>query len=157
MDRHTQDIRWTNRPEQIWITVDGDCMLAGDVKGAYTSVEAAGNHLGRDEVIRRVTLHRPSLAPVYGGPTLLEALWAEMDMLMERLMTGAVAEDGGDRFRAEELAWVIAIVSNPYNPSMDNVRTEAMDRWNAAEAEADAQAEEQQHQWDAAGVNGYEL
>ena len=70
------------------------------------------------------------LRAVYGGPTLLEALWAEMDTLMERLMTGAESEDGGDRFRAEELCWVLSIVTSPYNPSMDAIRAETMRRWN---------------------------
>lgn len=79
------------------------------------------------------------LKPIYGGPTLLEALWAEMDRLMEGLMTGQGAE--GDRYRAEELAWVLAIVSNPYDPSVDRIRAETMDRWNA-EQEFQRQQEE---------------
>lgn len=107
--------------------------------------------------VEEVTLHRPDLRPIYGGPTLLEALWDEMDALMERLMTGQQAEDGGDKFRAQELAWVLAIVTDPYQPSVDKIRAETMDRWNAAQAAAEAQAEEQQHKFDAAGVNGYEL
>lgn len=80
-------------------------------------------------------LHRPDLRPIYGGPTLLEALWQEMDRLMEALMTGADAEDGMDKGRAQELAWVLAIVSNPYNPSVDAIRAEAVERWNASQEE----------------------
>lgn len=94
------------------------------------------------------------LKAVYGGPTLLEALWAEMDTLMERLMTGQESDedfcgrkgslcagnpdghdpcehpDNGDKYRAQELAWVLSIVSAPYNPSVDAIRAEAMRRWN---------------------------
>lgn len=89
--------------------------------------------------------HRPrnpeSLTPIYGGPTLLEALWNEMDRLMEALMTGQSSEDSGDKFRAEELAWVLAIVTNPYEPSMDRIRAETMDRWNAAQEESNVSPE----------------
>jgi hypothetical protein len=45
-------------------------------------------------------------------------------------MTGADAEDGGDRYRAQELAWVLAIVTNAYAPSVDAIRAEAVRRWN---------------------------
>lgn len=83
------------------------------------------------------TLRRPSLAPIYGGETLLEALWGEMDRLMEGLMTGEDAEDGGDKYRAAELAWVLAVVSNPYAPSVDAIRAETMDRWNASQEAAE--------------------
>lgn len=85
--------------------------------------------------IHTTQLHRPDLRPIYGGETLLEALWSEMDRLMEALMTGADAEDGGDRYRAQELAWVLAIVTNPYAPSVDAIRAEAVSRWNAQEQE----------------------
>jgi hypothetical protein len=71
--------------------------------------------------------------PVYQGATLLEALWSEMDRLMEGLMTDQDAEDGGDRYRAAELAWVLALVSQPYAPNVDAIRTEAMRRWNEAD------------------------
>lgn len=87
------------------------------------------------------TLEQQSLRPIYGGGTLIENLWAEMDAIMERLMTGQQAEDGGDRFRAEELAWVLAIVTNAYDPSVDRIRAETMERWNAAQLEADLQEE----------------
>jgi len=103
--------------------------------GAVTSEEAV-YELVRDKgdinaaaTVDRMPLYRPDLRPIYGGPTLLEALWSEMDRLMEGLMTGADAEDGGDKFRAAELAWALAIVSNPYNPSVDAIRAETMERW----------------------------
>jgi hypothetical protein len=78
-------------------------------------------------------LERQSLRPIYGGGTLIENLWSEMDRLMEGLMTGQEAE--GDRFRAEELAYVLAIVTNAYDPSIDRIRKEAMERWTAAQEE----------------------
>lgn len=124
---------FTDRPQQIWVIARvGD---GGNVADAFTSEEAArkaeqqGDYSWGVEAVE-VTLHRPSLQPIYGGPTLLEALWAEMDRLMAGLMTGTDAEDEGDKYRAQELAWVIAIVNNAYNPSIDAVRAEAIRRWN---------------------------
>jgi hypothetical protein len=104
------------------------------IVGASTSSEGSAQvPLPAPELPFHVTttqLHRPDLRPIYGGPTLLEALWSEMDRLMEGLMTGADAEDGGDRYRAAELAWVLAIVGNPYAPSVGAIRAEAVARWN---------------------------
>lgn len=128
--------------------------------GAATTAEQALQLQTPDSTpvsIHTTQLHRPDLRPIYGGPTLLEALWSEMDRLMEGLMTQSDAEDGGDRYRAAELAWVLAIVTNPYSPSVDEIRAEAVARWNAAEAEAQTAAEEERHNFDAAGVSGYEL
>lgn len=130
---HTEP-SFEDRTEDIWVLV-----RVGDgysVDSAYSTAEAAefaaargDQPWGVEEV--RIPLHRPSLRPIYGGPTLLEALWNEMDVLMERLMTGEAAEDGGDRYRAEELAWVLAIVENAYNPDMDRIRAKAMERWES--------------------------
>jgi len=133
MEKLNHDVKWGERTEDIWVlTRTGD---ADHVDSAYTTPEAAEFAAARGDQpwgtdTARITLHRPSLQPIYGGPTLMEALWGEMDRLMEALMTGADAEDGGDKYRAQELAWVIAVVSNPYDPSVDRVRAEAMDRWN---------------------------
>lgn len=104
----------------------------GIVGAATTAEQAMGLGFANSTPVRIITtqLHRPDLRPIYGGPTLLEALWSEMDRLMEGLMTRADAEDGGDRYRAEELAWVLAIVTNPYAPSVDAIRAETMRRWN---------------------------
>lgn len=120
--------------EQIWVIVRiGDGSL---VEEAFSTADAAegavrnGDYPWGVEAVQ-VKLQRPDLRPIYGGPTLLEALWAEMDRLMEALMTESDAEDGGDRFRAAELAWVLAIVSNPYNPSVDAIRAETMRRWGS--------------------------
>lgn len=147
--------------------------------------QALRNHpnAGSEEV-EQITLHRPDLRPIYGGPTLLEALWDRMDSIMERLMTGTESGedecvrtmadctgdpdqagkcdhlDNGDRYRAQELAWVLAIVTDPYDPSVDRIRAEAVNRWNAqqaAEQDLITAAEAETHAFEAAGVNGYEL
>jgi hypothetical protein len=127
------------RPEPTFETVHESIWVAANqyegegVRGAFTTKELADAWAsGQDSVeVVEIFLERQSLRPIYGGGTLIENLWAEMDSIMERLMTGQEAEDGGDRFRAEELAWVLAIVTNAYDPSIDRIRKETMDRWNA--------------------------
>ena len=69
---------------------------------------------------------------------MLEVIWEELDAIMERLMTGQAAEDGKDPGRAEGIAYAIAVMNNPYLPSVDNVREQAMDRWEQAQAAAAA-------------------
>lgn len=124
--------RWTVREETVYI-VRQDLKTLGVVTSldGITPLLAAEGTLTKSCMEERTTLYRPTLEPTYGGPTLVEALWNEMDALMDRLKTpGAQNADGGDRFRAEELAWVLAIVTNPYEPSMDRIREETVRRWN---------------------------
>lgn len=133
-DRTTRLV-FSDRPEEIWVLSDEE-----GIHSAYSTEQGAGveNKQHKDRYsITPVTLHRPSLVPIYGGPTLLEALWSRMDDHMEALMTGQQGEDTAAG--ARELAWVIAIVTNAYAPSMDKVREEAMCRWNAAQAAAEEQ------------------
>jgi hypothetical protein len=151
-----------DREQRIWVVSQSTYGIVGastDQVQAAKIPEIKGDMSVLPITVQGVTLHSPSLQPIYGGSTLLEALWAEMDRLMEGLMTGTDAEDEGDKYRAQELAWVIAIVTNAYVPSVDLVRVEAMRRWNEQQAEADlvTKSEEQQHKFDAAGVDGYEL
>lgn len=73
-----------------------------------------------------------------GGKTILECLWDEMDSIMDRLMTGQEAADGRDAGRAEGLAYAIAVMNNPYLPSIDQVRTQAVERWEQENPDDDA-------------------
>lgn len=73
----------------------------------------------------------------YAGPSLHELLWDEMDRLMEGLMTGQDAEDGGDKYRAQGVAYCLAVFTNPYAPSVDAIRATAMERWNNQQREAE--------------------
>lgn len=136
MEYDRSQLVYCDKPEQIWVIArvgDGDAVVEAHTtpEGAEFAMARGDQPWGVEEV--EVTLHRPSLQPVYGGPTLLEALWAEMDRIMEGLMTEADAEDGGDKYRAQELAWVLAVVTNAYNPSVDEIRAQAMRRWNEAQ------------------------
>lgn len=64
-----------------------------------------------------------------GGRTLLELMWDELDTITDRLMTGQEAEDGRDPGRAEGMAYAIAVMQNPYRPSWEQVRDQAVARW----------------------------
>lgn len=68
------------------------------------------------------------------APSLHEKLWEEMDRLMEGLMTESDAEDGGDRFRAQGVAYCLAVFENPYAPSVPEIRKKAMARWKEQQA-----------------------
>lgn len=155
LSKHPQIFQ--DRPQQIWVVSQSTYGILGastDEMSAHEIPEVVGDTTRLPVTVQGITLHRPSLQPIYGGPTLLEALWAEMDAIMARLMTGETTDDSckikgyhgvpapyddfqapcehwdnGDRYRAEELAWVIAIVTNAYNPSIDAVRAEALRRW----------------------------
>lgn len=62
-----------------------------------------------------------------GGQTILELLWQEMMVVYERLMTDQAAEH--DVGIAQGIAYSIAIMQNPYRPSIDDVREQAAQRW----------------------------
>jgi hypothetical protein len=143
MEYDRSKLTFEDRTEEIWINVPKTSTAPPPLEAFSAEGPAfeAYRRVSGYHTPERAKLHRPSLQPIYGGPTLIEALWAEMDRLMEGLMTKTEAEDGGDRFRAQELAWVLAIVTNAYNPSVDRIRAEAVARWNAAEREAALQEE----------------
>ena len=62
-----------------------------------------------------------------GGKSLYEMVWEEMMAITDRLMTGQESED--DVGAARAIAWVIAVMQNPYLPSVDSVREQVMARW----------------------------
>lgn len=153
-------LKWHDRQEKVWVVTQPP-IEGSKIIGVAVSDTVGGDLPGVDKskpfMSSATLLHRPSLAPVYGGPTLLEALWNEMDRLMESLMTGienaedvcgkvrcgdrSIGEDrcdhpdNGDKYRAQELAWVLAIVTNAYDPDVNKIRAEAVNRWNAAQEE----------------------
>lgn len=132
-DRSKTD--WVDHPEDVWVVSQTGRGIIGAASTDQGSSLIPEIDRAQPFHVTKTTLHRPSLRAVYGGPTLIEALWNEMDDIMERLMTGTESEDGGDKYRAQELAWVLAIVTNAYDPSVDRIRAEAMERWNRAQDE----------------------
>lgn len=63
------------------------------------------------------------------GRSIVEMMEDELDAIVERLMDGGEAADGRDPGRAEGVAFCIAIIQQPYNPSIDDVRNAAMLRY----------------------------
>lgn len=164
---HNEEATELPSTEKIYV-VKQDLKTLGAVmsEAAVTSLVAATGSLTKPCITEEIELHRPDLRPIYGGPTLLEALWNEMDTIMERLMTGQTSddvcsqsgyhgvsledpslvcehEDNGDKYRAQQMAWVLAIVTDPYEPSVDKIRAETMARWNAMQQAAEETAAEQ--------------
>jgi len=144
MDYDRSKMDWVDHPEKIFVVFDEPMELEGQIYAAHSNVQGAeigiaAKRYGDEPKVKEITLHRPSLRAIYGGPTLIEALWSRMDDHMEALMTKQEGEDTAAA--ARELAWVLAIVTNAYAPSMDAIRAEAMRRWTAAGAESNAQEE----------------
>lgn len=68
--------------------------------------------------------------------SLLEVYWDELDRLVELLMSGHETEVPAAELAAEArgVAFAIAHIQDPYAPSVDAVRAEAMQRWENANA-----------------------
>lgn len=67
-----------------------------------------------------------------GGQSLYDMVWEEMMAITDRLMTGQEGED--DVGAARAIAWVLAVMQNPYLPNVDAIREQVMDRWEGEQA-----------------------
>jgi hypothetical protein len=132
--------KWDQMQLQNWLAnhlfhKHSQTVLKGGMHPAnYSAWLAYHERIARPECkMDKSQITRPSdpdnFRPVYGGPTLLEFLWEEMDRLMEGLMSKTDSEDGGDKFRAEELGFIIAVVTNVYSPDLPGIRKEALRRY----------------------------
>jgi hypothetical protein len=63
------------------------------------------------------------------GRSILQALWEDLDALMDEIMSNP--PDPDTKGQARGLALAIARMQKPYNPSLDAVRKEARERWKA--------------------------
>lgn len=76
-----------------------------------------------------------------GGKSLYEMIWDEMMVVTDRLI--GIGQAGGtpepdDVGAARSLAWVIAVMQNPYLPNVDAVRDQVMERWEREDQAASA-------------------
>lgn len=71
--------------------------------------------------------------------TLAEVYWDELDRLVELLMSDHETEVPREELAAEArgVAFAIAHIQDPYAPSVEAVRAEAMERWEAANGSAE--------------------
>lgn len=75
----------------------------------------------------------------WAGRSVQEQVWAELDAVTERLLAGEDAQsaDGQDQGFARGLATALAIMTNPYHPSLDAVRAMALERQGVARDDED--------------------
>lgn len=74
----------------------------------------------------------------FTGPSLRELVFERLDarvtvLLDARLDAQPIPEQ--ERHEATGLAIALAIFTDPYNPDVDAIRAEAMERWEARNAE----------------------
>lgn len=72
----------------------------------------------------------------WSGSTIRETIWEALDEVMERLMSGHA--DADDKGQAQGLAMALAIFGNPYQPGIDAIKEEAMNRWEDVAAQRDS-------------------
>lgn len=65
----------------------------------------------------------------YAGLSLFERVMEQLDLTIDRLMTGGEAADGRDPGRAESLCWVLAMIRNSYQPDAETEKQLAMTRY----------------------------
>lgn len=83
---------------------------------------------------------RPDLSEPgkHAGPSLRELVFQKLDAIMDRLMDARLdgqTPEESDVQQAKAYADCLAIFTNPYSPNVDAIRAEAMDRWEARNAE----------------------
>lgn len=127
----------------LFVRVDGK---PGDIR-TFVPGESDGNGNGNEHgQMRLSTEHANVMSDLLraavvnaggsscGGKTLYEMIWDEMLVVTDRLMGVQEAgeiPDPDDVGAARSLAWVLAVMQNPYLPNVDAVREETMARWEA--------------------------
>lgn len=115
--------------------------------------EAQSTVVGLTEDEGRATMRElgKMLRAPHAGRSLLEILWEELDAIMERLMTegqphtpvedefyqqdlDAWREWGEERGKAQGVAYAIAVITNPYEVSVQAIKREAARRWETKNA-----------------------
>lgn len=69
-----------------------------------------------------------SLRP-WAGYSIMGRIVDELDVVLDRLMSGNPAADDRDPGRAEALTTTLAIMRNPYKPDYPGERKRALERW----------------------------
>lgn len=63
------------------------------------------------------------------GRSIIEMYWAELDRLYD--MAKEAPNSEATRGRMQGVAWCLAVILNPYNPNIENIRREAKLRYQA--------------------------
>lgn len=98
------------------------------------------------------------------GRSLLEMLWEELDVIMDKLMEEGAPEDvpptptmenraplaawrtewleyGETRGQAQGVAYAIAVIERPYEPDVPGIKERAVERWEERQDDGQAQRE----------------
>lgn len=116
----------------------------GQQRTMYAGVNRTGHHaielaaLSPIEAEAMSDLLRAAYANSGGehcaGKSLYEMIWDEMMVVTDRLMTDSAAED--DVGAARAIAYILAIIQNPYRPNVEAVREQVMERWEEENPDA---------------------
>ena len=64
------------------------------------------------------------------GKSLLDLLWEQMDQFVDAVQEPVNQDEFENaKGRAHGMAVAIALVTNPYHPDVDTIKSEAMERW----------------------------
>jgi hypothetical protein len=115
------------------IRADHRCCLGGQYPADKFQciIERGMEMAGRKLRANPLTAEMPAVRerPECAGKSILELITEELDAVVERLMADAESKDGRDRGRAEGIGIALAILTNPYHPSLDAIREQTMVRW----------------------------
>lgn len=117
----------TRIPDWSEIQLDIDCEMPWRPPLAHGTmyITRAAGHL----IIEQL---RDALTPGLLGRSIKEMLWAELDSVMDDLMGMDLDPDANHlKGQALGLATSIAILVNPYGYDIDQIREEALLRWEA--------------------------
>lgn len=131
--REGQDQRRNHGTANLRLTVTQPTGTNGSTAASTTPAMLPEEATLASDVLRAAAVNAGGSA--CGGETILELLWRELMVVIDRLMSdGQQSGDGKDPGRAEGIAYAIAIMQNPYRPSVDDVREQAMARWEEEDA-----------------------
>jgi hypothetical protein len=126
-------VRVDGKPGTVRTFVPGENLEGGEQRGYMRLSSEHANVMA--DLLRAA--HVNAGGSTCGGKTLYEMIWDEMMVVTDRLI--GIQDAGGepepdDVGAARSLAWVIAIMQNPYLPNIDAVRQQVMERWEREDA-----------------------
>lgn len=102
--------------------IPGSSSYSAEINGIAFEISA---HDAEDLMCALTTALRP-----HAGIAIIGRIQENLDTVMDRLMTGEVAEDGRDPGRAEAYTMVMAIFRNLYGVDYPGEKQRQVERWN---------------------------
>lgn len=117
-------VRVDGKPGQQRFIVPGEHDEKGNERGQMRLSPEHANVMS--DLLRAAYVNAGSSC---GGQSLYDMMWDEMMAVTDRLIGDGDQADPDDVGGARMLAWVIAVMQNPYLPNVDAVREQVMERW----------------------------